>query len=57
VIIGNAGSEFGVRGCVSAYDDATGEQKWRWFTVPGDPSKPFEDESMKRAAATWDPAS
>jgi quinohemoprotein ethanol dehydrogenase len=56
VIIGNGGAEFGVRGYVTAYDAATGEQKWRWFTVPGDPSKPFEDESMKRAAATWDPS-
>jgi len=56
VIIGNGGAEFGVRGYVTAYDAETGEQKWRWFTVPGDPSKPFEDESMKRAAATWDPS-
>jgi quinohemoprotein ethanol dehydrogenase len=56
VIIGNGGAEFGVRGYVTAYDAATGAQKWRWFTVPGDPSKPFEDDSMKRAAATWDPS-
>ncbi|HEX4416838.1 MAG TPA: PQQ-dependent dehydrogenase, methanol/ethanol family [Kofleriaceae bacterium] len=57
VIIGNGGAEYGVRGYVTAYDADTGAQKWRWFTVPGDPSKPFEDESMKRAAATWDPSS
>jgi len=56
VIIGNGGAEFGVRGYVTAYDANTGAQKWRWFTVPGDPSKPFEDESMERAAKTWDPA-
>lgn len=56
VIIGNGGAEYGVRGYVTAYDAATGAQKWRWFTVPGDPSKPFEDESMKKAAATWDPS-
>jgi len=56
VIIGNGGAEFGVRGYVTAYDADTGAQKWRWFTVPGDPSKPFEDESMKRAAGTWDPS-
>ena len=56
VIIGNGGAEFGVRGYVTAYDAATGAQRWRWFTVPGDPSKPYEDASMKRAAATWDPA-
>ncbi len=56
VIIGNGGAEFGVRGYVTAYDAKTGAQKWRWFTVPGDPSKPFEDESMAKAAKTWDPA-
>ena len=55
VIIGNGGAEYGVRGDITAYDAETGEQKWRWFSVPGDPSKPFEDESMKRAAKTWDP--
>ncbi|WP_416053042.1 PQQ-dependent dehydrogenase, methanol/ethanol family [Cupriavidus basilensis] len=56
VIIGNGGAEYGVRGYITAYDAGTGEQKWRWFTVPGDPSKPFEDESMAKAAKTWDPA-
>jgi len=56
VIIGNGGAEYGARGYVTAYDAATGEQKWRWYTVPGDPSKPFEDESMAKAAKTWDPA-
>ncbi|WP_454727624.1 MULTISPECIES: PQQ-dependent dehydrogenase, methanol/ethanol family [Cupriavidus] len=56
VIIGNGGAEYGVRGYITAYDAGTGEQKWRWFTVPGDPSRPFEDESMAAAAKTWDPA-
>lgn len=56
VIIGNGGAEYGARGYITAYDAATGKQAWRWYTVPGDPSKPFEDESMARAAKTWDPA-
>ncbi|RCW67329.1 PQQ-dependent dehydrogenase, methanol/ethanol family [Pseudorhodoferax soli] len=56
VIIGNGGAEYGVRGYVTAYDAETGDQKWRWFTVPGDPAKPFEDAAMERAAKTWDPA-
>ncbi len=56
VLIGNGGAEYGVRGYITAYDAASGEQKWRWFTVPGDPSKPFEDESMAAAAKTWDPS-
>ena len=56
VIIGNGGAEYGARGYITAYDAETGNQAWRWFTVPGDPSKPFEDESMAAAAKTWDPA-
>jgi quinohemoprotein ethanol dehydrogenase len=56
VIIGNGGAEYGVRGYVTAYDAKSGKQSWRWFTVPGDPSKPFEDASMARASKTWDPS-
>ena len=56
VVIGNGGAEYGVRGYVTAYDSGTGNQAWRWFTVPGDPAKPFEDDSMAAAAKTWDPA-
>ena len=56
VIIGNGGAELGVRGYVTAYDAQSGKQRWRWFTVPGDPSKPYEDVSMARAAQTWDPS-
>jgi len=53
VIIGNAGSEYAVRGYVSAYDAETGNLAWKTYTVPGDPSKPFESEAMRRAAGTW----
>ncbi len=53
VIVGNGGAEFGVRGYVSAYDAASGELVWRFYTVPGDPSKPFEHEELERAADTW----
>ncbi len=56
VLIGNGGAEYGARGYLTAYDAETGEQAWRWFVVPGDPSKPFEDESMEKAAKTWDPS-
>ena len=56
VVIGNGGAEYGVRGYVTAYDAETGAQAWRWFVVPGDPGKPFEDDSMAAAAKTWDPA-
>jgi alcohol dehydrogenase (cytochrome c)/quinohemoprotein ethanol dehydrogenase len=53
VIIGNSGGEYGSRGYISAYDAQTGKLDWRFFTVPGDPSKPFESEAMARAAKTW----
>jgi quinohemoprotein ethanol dehydrogenase len=53
VFIGNGGSEMGVRGYVSAYDTETGKLLWRFYTVPGDPSKPFESPILKRAAGTW----
>lgn len=53
VIIGNAGAEYGVRGYVSAYDALTGHQVWRFYTVPGDTSKPFENKAMRDAAKTW----
>jgi len=53
VIIGNAGAEYDVRGYVTAYNAETGKQVWRFYTVPGDPAKPYEHEMLKEAAATW----
>jgi quinohemoprotein ethanol dehydrogenase len=53
VVIGNGGAELGVRGFVSAYDADTGELVWRFYTVPGDPSKPFESPALEAAAKTW----
>ena len=53
VIIGNGGAEMGVRGYVSAYDAETGNLVWRFYTVPGDPSKPFERPFLEKAAKTW----
>ena len=53
VIIGNGGAEFGVRGYISAYDAQTGKMLWRFYTVPGDPSQPFEAPILAEAAKTW----
>ena len=53
VFIGNGGAEFGVRGYVSAYDVLTGDLIWRFFTVPGNPDEPFENDTMQMAAETW----
>ena len=57
VMIGNSGGEYGVRGYITAYDLKSGEQKWRFFIVPGDPKNGFEHEEMKMASKTWDPNS
>src|ERR1700720_4529462 len=53
VLIGNAGSESGVRGFISAYDAETGKLLWRTFTVPGDPARGFESKALQSAAKTW----
>ncbi|MEQ1610391.1 MAG: PQQ-dependent dehydrogenase, methanol/ethanol family [Hyphomonadaceae bacterium] len=53
VIIGNGGAEYRVRGYVTAYDSETGEQVWRWWAVPGDPSKPYEQPELAEAAKGW----
>jgi len=53
VLIGNAGSEFGVRGYLSAYDAESGKLVWRTYTVPGDPSLGFESKALENAAKTW----
>ncbi len=53
IIIGNGGAEYGVRGYVSAYDAETGKLAWRFYTVPGDPSKPQENTALERALPTW----
>ncbi|MFT4519251.1 MAG: quinohemoprotein ethanol dehydrogenase [Halioglobus sp.] len=53
VIIGNAGSEYGVRGYVGGYAAATGEQLWRFYTAPGNPTDGFESPIMEMAADTW----
>ena len=54
MFIGQGSSESGKRrGYVSAYDAETGELAWRFYLVPGDPSKPFEHPEMEMAARTW----
>ncbi|HEX7895561.1 MAG TPA: PQQ-binding-like beta-propeller repeat protein, partial [Terriglobales bacterium] len=53
VIIGNAGDAGAMRGYVTALDARTGKQLWRFWTVPGDPAKGFENPAMEMAAKTW----
>lgn len=57
VVTGIAGSEFPIRGFITAYDAATGTRRWRFNTVPepSDPaSKTWGGDSWKTGgAATW----
>ena len=53
VLIGAAGSEYITRGYLAAFDAETGSEAWRFYTVPGDPSKPSEGKHLDAAAKTW----
>jgi quinohemoprotein ethanol dehydrogenase len=57
VFIGVGGSEFYTRGFLAAYDVKTGKSVWKFYTVPGDPSKgpdgEASDDVMPMAAKTW----
>ncbi|HEX2789016.1 MAG TPA: PQQ-dependent dehydrogenase, methanol/ethanol family [Steroidobacteraceae bacterium] len=54
ILIGHGKAEYGpVRGYVTAYDAETGKELWRFFTVPGDPKKPFESKALEMASTTW----
>ncbi|CAN7589426.1 PQQ-dependent dehydrogenase, methanol/ethanol family [Phenylobacterium sp. LjRoot219] len=53
VMIGNGGGDFGSRGYVTAFDQATGKQAWRFYTVPGSPEENKGDPAMEAAAKTW----
>jgi quinohemoprotein ethanol dehydrogenase len=53
VIIGNGGAEYSVRGYVTAYDAESGKKNWRFYTVPGNPSEGFEDDTQAMIAKTW----
>src|SRR5204863_8042718 len=53
VIIGVSGGDKPTRGQFVAVDAQTGQFAWRFYTVPGDPSKPYENQAMRTAAKTW----
>ena len=53
VIIGASGDDKPTRGQFVAVDAQTGHLAWRFYTVPGDPSKPYENQAMRTAAKTW----
>ena len=58
VVIGHGGAEYGVRGFVAGYDARTGQRRWRFYTVPGNPANGPDGEVSDAplrdlAAKTW----
>jgi quinohemoprotein ethanol dehydrogenase len=53
VIIGQGGADFGMRGYVSAWDQVTGKQVWKFNVVPGSDADNKGDAAMEMAAKTW----
>lgn len=53
VFVGSYGSDLGVRGFVAGFDAESGKELWRFWTVPGDPAKPYESKTVEMAAKTW----
>jgi alcohol dehydrogenase (cytochrome c) len=57
VLTGVGGGEFGIRGFVDAYDVASGQRRWRFYTIPelGQPGiDTWKGDSFRRGGApTW----
>ena len=56
VIIGHGGADNpqnAARGYVTAYDQKTGKQVWRFYVTPGSPEQNKGDPAMEAAAKTW----
>jgi alcohol dehydrogenase (cytochrome c) len=54
IIVGVSGGEYGIRGHVTAYSAGSGEQVWRWYSIPapkGDPT--FDDKAPNGWWGTW----
>jgi len=57
IIVGVSGAEAGIRGYVDAYDAATGDRLWRFYTIP-EPGEPGSDTWPKAGwqtggGSTW----
>ena len=59
VVVGISGGDAGVRGFLAAFDVETGEEKWRFWTIPGPGEKGNEswpgDSYLHGGGATWMP--
>jgi alcohol dehydrogenase (cytochrome c) len=59
VLVGTSGGDDGVRGFLAAFDAETGEEKWRFWTIPGPGEKGSEswpgDTYLHGGGTTWMP--
>jgi len=59
VLVGTSGGDDGVRGFLAAFDAQTGEEKWRFWTIPGPGEKGNEswpgDAYLHGGGTTWMP--
>jgi alcohol dehydrogenase (cytochrome c) len=59
VLVGTAGGDDGVRGFLAAFDAETGEEKWRFWTIPAPGEKGSEswpsDTYLHGGGTTWMP--
>ncbi|WP_374528511.1 PQQ-dependent dehydrogenase, methanol/ethanol family [Novosphingobium sp.] len=53
ILLGSGGAEYKARGYLAAYDPQTGDELWKFHTVPGNPADGFENKAMEEAAKTW----
>lgn len=58
VVIGYAGGEYATRGSITAFDQESGKEVWRTFTIPGagepgNDSWPSPDIAMRGGADAW----
>ncbi len=54
IIVGVSGGEYGIRGHVTAYSAGSGDQVWRWYSIPapqGDPT--FDEKAPNGWWGTW----
>ena len=54
IIVGVSGGEYGIRGHVTAYNAGSGEQVWRWYSIPAPKGDPTYDEKAPNGwTGTW----
>ncbi len=57
VVVGIAGGDFGIRGFLAAYDVSTGQQQWKFNTIPGPGEvghETWENDAWRTGGgATW----